>query len=91
MYKENISILYDQYRACIEQDVIAHEDREDIYNNYLIKCIEQRKDIEDYYMKNFEKTFNLKRNLHEHEVLQNIEGSKNKLFQHGWNEKQIRN
>lgn len=89
MFKESLKVLYDQYRACINKEIVSHSDKQDHYEPYTLKCAEQREDIYNFYTKHFNKYNNA---LEKEELLlQEKEAIKTKLNQHGWNEQQMNN
>jgi hypothetical protein len=90
MHEANLKILYDQLKACIKSQFSDYLSVDDRYESYFTKCSQQRQDIIEYFVPEFNKY--IKTNPSNDEYLSGeMEKGVFILSKYGWDNKRSSN
>jgi hypothetical protein len=89
MQKDNLNILFSEYRQCIRQQILADLDK-DAEINYYKKCFPQIEEIVKAQAANVKNAFRTDHEL-DHNVDAMVDQNIYKLKTHEWSEKRIKN
>jgi hypothetical protein len=90
MYKENLNALFNEYKKCIQGNILKDLDKDDIPVKYLNKCLPQRQEIHNYVNSQMLRIFELDHDR-EHKLDGLVDKDVYKFSEYGWSEKRVRN